>query len=75
VVSPAVDPNSTTVQVWVQAQHPRERLKPGITVHVSIVAETLSRLWWSHWQRFFPEQGRVFRFRGRLGLRRSRAED
>jgi HlyD family secretion protein len=42
VVSPAVDPNSTTVQVWVQVQHPGERLKPGVTVHVSIVAETQS---------------------------------
>ena len=29
VVSPATDPNSTTVQVWVQADNPGERLKPG----------------------------------------------
>jgi multidrug efflux pump subunit AcrA (membrane-fusion protein) len=42
VVSPALDPNSTTLQVWVEAQHPGNRLKPGITVRVSIVAETLS---------------------------------
>jgi len=41
VVSPAVDPNSTTVQVWVQAANPAGRLKPGVTVHLAIVAETL----------------------------------
>ncbi|MDQ2899975.1 MAG: efflux RND transporter periplasmic adaptor subunit [Acidobacteriota bacterium] len=41
VVSPAVDPSTTTVEVWVQAANPGERLKPGITVHVSIVAETI----------------------------------
>jgi HlyD family secretion protein len=38
VVSPAVDLNSTTLQVWVEAANPGERLKPGITVHASIVA-------------------------------------
>jgi RND family efflux transporter MFP subunit len=41
VVSPAVDPNSTTVQVWVETPNPGEALKPGVTVHVSIVAETI----------------------------------
>lgn len=41
VVSPAVDANSTTVQVWVETENPRERLKPGITVHVSVVASTI----------------------------------
>ncbi len=41
VVSPAVDPNSTTVQVWVETANPGERLKPGITVHVSVVAATI----------------------------------
>lgn len=41
VVSPAVDPNTTTVQVWVQAANPGEKLKPGGTVTVSINAETL----------------------------------
>jgi HlyD family secretion protein len=33
VVSPATDPNSTTVQVWVQAENPGEKLKPGASVH------------------------------------------
>ncbi|MGO9590215.1 MAG: efflux RND transporter periplasmic adaptor subunit [Candidatus Acidiferrales bacterium] len=41
VVSPAVDPNSTTVQVWVQAPNPGSRLKPGSTVSLSIVAKTV----------------------------------
>jgi RND family efflux transporter MFP subunit len=37
VVSPATDPASTTVQVWVQADNPGERLKPGASVHVGVV--------------------------------------
>ena len=41
IVSPASDPNSTTVQVWVQADNPGERLHAGQAVHVSIVAATL----------------------------------
>jgi RND family efflux transporter MFP subunit len=43
MVSPAVDPNSTTVQVWVAAANPGERLKPGASVRVSIVAATLPK--------------------------------
>ena len=41
VVSPAVDPNSTTVEIWVEAANPGERLRPGATVHVSILAGTV----------------------------------
>jgi multidrug efflux pump subunit AcrA (membrane-fusion protein) len=41
VVSPASDANSTTVQVWVQADNPGERLRAGQSVHVSIVAATI----------------------------------
>jgi RND family efflux transporter MFP subunit len=41
VVSPALDPDSTTVQVWVQAPNPGGQLKPGSTVGVSIVAKTV----------------------------------
>jgi HlyD family secretion protein len=41
VVSPAVDPNSTTVEVWVEADNPGGRLKPGATVRVDIHAETI----------------------------------
>jgi multidrug efflux pump subunit AcrA (membrane-fusion protein) len=38
VVSPAVDPNTTTVQVWVRAANPEGRLRAGASVRVSIVA-------------------------------------
>ncbi len=41
VVSPAVDPNSTTAEVWVQASNPGERLRPGETVRVAIEAGTI----------------------------------
>jgi HlyD family secretion protein len=41
IVSPASDLNSTTVQVWVQADNADERLHAGQAVHVSIVAATL----------------------------------
>lgn len=41
VVSPALDPNSTTVQVWVEAPNPGAELKPGSTVSLSIVAKTV----------------------------------
>jgi len=36
VVSPAVDTNTTTVQVWVEAVNAGERLKPGTTVQIGI---------------------------------------
>jgi multidrug efflux pump subunit AcrA (membrane-fusion protein) len=39
VVSPATDANSTTLQIWVQADNPGERLKPGASVHVKIITE------------------------------------
>ena len=38
VVSPAVDPNSTTVQVWVRARNPGGKLKPGSTVTLTVTA-------------------------------------
>jgi len=41
LVSPALDPNSTTVEIWVQAANPGERMKPGASARVSIVAETI----------------------------------
>jgi multidrug efflux pump subunit AcrA (membrane-fusion protein) len=41
VVSPALDPNSTTVEIWVQAKNPEQRLKPGTSVQVSMVAQTV----------------------------------
>jgi multidrug efflux pump subunit AcrA (membrane-fusion protein) len=41
LVSPALDPNSTTVEVWVQAANPEGKLKPGSSVRVAIVSETV----------------------------------
>jgi multidrug efflux pump subunit AcrA (membrane-fusion protein) len=39
VVSPATDPASTTVQIWVEAENPGEKLKPGASVHAVIITE------------------------------------
>jgi len=41
VVSPATDPASTTVQVWVEAANAGEVLKPGASVRVGITAATI----------------------------------
>ena len=41
VISPALDPNSTTVEVWVQAKNPGKRLKPGTSVQVSMLARSV----------------------------------
>lgn len=42
VVSPALDPNSTTVQVWVEARNPGGQLKPGSPVTVTAVAKKVA---------------------------------
>ena len=41
VVSPALDPNSTTVEVWVQAKNPKQQLKPGTSVQLSLSGKAL----------------------------------
>ncbi len=41
VVSPALDPNSTTVEIWVQAKNSEQRLKPGTSVRLSMLAQTI----------------------------------
>ncbi len=41
VVSPAVDPGTSTVEIWVQADNPGEKMKPGGTVQVSIRADLI----------------------------------
>ena len=40
LVSPALDPGSTTVEVWVEARKPNPAMRPGITVSVSMTAKT-----------------------------------
>jgi RND family efflux transporter MFP subunit len=42
VVSPALDPSSTTVQVWIAVPNPDHTLKPGTSVHASITARTVA---------------------------------
>jgi HlyD family secretion protein len=41
VVSPALDPNSTTVEIWVQINNADQLLKPGTSVQVSMLAQTI----------------------------------
>jgi HlyD family secretion protein len=41
VVSPALDPNSTTVEVWVKADNPKGRLRPGTSVQISMLARAV----------------------------------
>jgi HlyD family secretion protein len=36
LVSPALDPGSTTVEIWVRLENPKGTLRPGTAVHVSI---------------------------------------
>ncbi len=40
LVSPALDPGSTTLEVWVEARKPSTHLRPGISVQVAITAKT-----------------------------------
>ncbi len=40
LVSPALDPGSTTLEVWVEARKPSRYLRPGISVQVGITAKT-----------------------------------
>ncbi len=39
LVSPALDPGSTTIEVWVEASKPDPALKPGMSVGVSMTAK------------------------------------
>ncbi|HSM85361.1 MAG TPA: efflux RND transporter periplasmic adaptor subunit, partial [Candidatus Limnocylindrales bacterium] len=41
LISPALDPNSTTVEIWVQAANQEQQLRPGATVELSITAQTV----------------------------------
>ncbi len=40
LISPALDPGSTTVEVWVRLENPKGNLRPGTAVHVSIAGRT-----------------------------------
>lgn len=41
LISPALDPGSTTIEVWVEARKPNPALKPGMTVSVAMIAKTV----------------------------------
>jgi RND family efflux transporter MFP subunit len=41
IVSPALDPGSTTVEVWIEAANKSGALRPGSTVQARIVARTI----------------------------------
>jgi HlyD family secretion protein len=41
LVSPALDPGSTTIEIWVEASKPDPALKPGMTVGLSMTAKTV----------------------------------
>ena len=42
LVSPALDPNSTTVEIWVQSKNPKQELRPGVAAQISITAQTVN---------------------------------
>lgn len=41
LVSPALDPNSTTVEIWVQCKNPQEVLRPGTSAAITMIARTV----------------------------------
>ncbi len=42
LVSPALDPGSTTIEVWVEAAKPDPRIRPGMTVTIAMNAQTVN---------------------------------
>jgi HlyD family secretion protein len=40
LVSPAVDPGSTTIEVWFEVAKPTAALRPGMTVQITAIAKT-----------------------------------
>jgi len=42
LVSPALDPNSTTVEIWIEVPNTDGRLRPGTTVTAEMVAKTVN---------------------------------
>lgn len=42
LISPALDPNSTTIEVWVEASNPDGHLRPGSSVTVEMLAQSVN---------------------------------
>jgi HlyD family secretion protein len=43
LVSPALDPGSTTIEVWIEALKPGPALKPGMNVEVAVTAKSVDK--------------------------------
>jgi HlyD family secretion protein len=43
LISPALDPGSTTVEVWVLLKNPQGQLRPGTAVHVMLAGKSFER--------------------------------
>ncbi len=43
LISPALDPGSTTVEIWVRLENPDGDLRPGTAVHVTVAGRTVPR--------------------------------
>ncbi|HMD43656.1 MAG TPA: efflux RND transporter periplasmic adaptor subunit [Candidatus Acidoferrum sp.] len=41
LISPALDPGSTTIEVWVEADEPNSALKPGMNVQIEATAKSI----------------------------------
>jgi HlyD family secretion protein len=41
LVSPALDPGSTTIEVWVETLKPEPAMRPGMTLEVSMIAKSV----------------------------------
>jgi HlyD family secretion protein len=41
VVSPALDANSTTVEIWLESKNAKQALKPGTSVQLAVTAQTI----------------------------------
>jgi len=41
LISPALDPGSTTIEVWIEALHPSAELRPGMNVFIEAVAKSV----------------------------------
>ena len=61
VVSPALDPNSTTVEIWLEAKNPKQQLKPGTSVQLTITLRDDQRCAGGSGQRYHHRARWIFR--------------
>ena len=41
LISPALDPGSTTIEIWIEAVKPNKALKPGMSVQINAIAKSV----------------------------------